>query len=391
MPTFRARYTGRCAKCSQPVNPGDYIAWSKKQRGVIYHATCINPQDTQTPQPFTPQGPQQDGETPTPQTPQGPHTHPEYVTRPQAQEIADERHAHHLKGVLDKVQVMLDSERPRTLIIKTRDKDNVERKTEVQNAHHMLERMVYLIGKRRHVYLYGPPGSGKSTGAVQGAKILGMEYGYISLNPQTPESRLLGYMDAGGTYRATEFFHRYTQGGVMCIDELDNGHPALLNTLNGGLETDADGIGRMAFPCGVVERHPNFICIATGNTNGRGGDKLFPERRALDAAFMERFAFLAWNYDLAMEKTVTLAINANAKPWLDWVRKVRGFCTDHALRMWASPRASFVGADLLKDSGWDAKFIADTVLFKGIDPDTRQRILDACPLPTFEVTATEAA
>lgn len=391
VPIFKARYNGKCSKCNSPIRPGDFVSWSRKTRGVIYHAKCNGDAVPGDPGP-TP------GEQPQPQ----PSPDVPGVSEERVRAIAQEEDAGIIGGLLKAVEQRLDAATPRTvkLTINMRDGQTVERDA-MQNAHAMLERLVYLISKGEHVYLYGPPGSGKSTGAVQAAKLLGWRYGYASLNPQTPESRLLGFIDAGGVYRETEFFRCYKwcgttdcdccTGGVFCIDELDNGHPALLNTLNGMLETDADGIGRGAFPCGIVQRHPRFVCVATGNTNGRGADKLFPERRALDAAFLERFAFIAWNYDEALEKAITLSINRDARAWLKWVRNVRAFVAQHGIRVWASPRASFKGAALLRDSGWTHREIADSVLFKGLDADTVERILGACALPADAVPATPEA
>lgn len=388
MPVFRARYRGQCAKCGQVIEPGTFISWSKRTRGTVYHSTCVDggqanpatPADlaSATPTSVEPSEPTQ-AQTFEPAT--SANGTDEQRVRSIAREIAQEEDASHVASLLSAVEDRLARTVPQTLTVNVRTGDKVET-VDVQNAHHALKSLIYLLSKRQHTYLFGPPGSGKSTGAVQAAKALNMKYGYVSLNPQTPESRLLGFIDAGGIYRETEFFRCYTAGGVFCIDELDNGHPALLNTLNGMLETDSDGIGRGAFPCGVVERHPDFVCVATGNTNGRGGDKLFPERRALDAAFMERFTFVPWNYDEAMERSVTLSINpTHGAAWLKFVRQVRAYCKDHSVRLWASPRASFKGADLLRDSGWTAEVIADAVLFKGLDTDTRRKVLDACDLP----------
>jgi cobaltochelatase CobS len=215
------------------------------------------------------------------------------------------------------------------------------------------------------------------------ASALGREYGYASLNPQTPESRLLGFIDAGGTYRRTVFRDRFENGGIMCIDEMDNGHPALLNTLNGMIEPGAE---YGAFPDGMVRRHPDFVMVCTGNTNGRGGDKMFPERRQLDAAFAERFAFLRWDYDLALERRLTLAHcedSTKAETWLRWVRAVRAHVEKHSIRLWATPRAAMTGASFLHDSSWSVQDIAETVMFKGLDKDTVAAILTAVPYPTF--------
>lgn len=389
---FKARYNGTCRKCNASVAPGEYISWSRRERGVVYHARCLGidepKDDAQAPQQTPQQTPQDQAHE---QTPTQAHVDPAQIEAI-AERVAQRLDAEMLGPMLKAVEERLDKNVPRTLTITVKEASpDAPVKIDIDSAHKSLKDLVYLASKGEHVYLSGPPGSGKSTGAVQAAKALGRRYGYVSLNPQTPESRLLGFIDAGGIYRETEFFRCYTAGGVFCIDELDNGHPALLNTLNGMLETDADGIGRGAFPCGVVERHADFVMIATGNTNGRGGDKLFPERRALDAAFLERFVFIHWGYDEALEKAMTMAANKDAREWLKWVRKVRHHVTQHSIRVWASPRASVKGAKLLKDSGWSHADIAERVLFKGLDKDTVSTILAACPLPADKATSTPGA
>lgn len=256
-----------------------------------------------------------------------------------------------------------------------------ETEYDIDSAHKELPRLLYLLSKRLHVYLWGPPGGGKSHAAKQAAQALNLEYGYISLNPQTPESRLLGFTDATGIYRDTPFYRAYKEGGVFCIDELDNAHPALLNTLNGLLEN-----GLAAFPCGMVERHPNFVLVGTGNTNGRGGNVLYPERRALDSAFAERFVFLAWGYDTRLETALVKQANPNAMAWLKWCRALRKHVLAENVRVHVTPRASVRGARLIADSGWTLDEIAEATVFKGVGEDTVTRLLERHPLPTLAYT-----
>ena len=100
-----------------------------------------------------------------------------------------------------------------------------------------------------------------------------MPHGYIALTAQTSESRLFGYMDATGNYVKTRFYDCYVDGGVFVIDEADNASANLLTALNGAL---ANGTG--AFPCGNMKRHPDFVCLATGNTSGWGANPILVPR-----------------------------------------------------------------------------------------------------------------
>jgi cobaltochelatase CobS len=229
----------------------------------------------------------------------------------------------------------------------------------------------------KHVYLFGGPGSGKSTAGFKVADALGVRHGYISLTAQTGESRLFGYMDATGNYVKTEFFTCYTEGGVFVIDEADNASANLLTALNGALAN-----GHAAFPCGNLPRHKDFVCIATGNTSGWGANPMFPERRPMDAAFRERFVFIQWEYDLKFERRLAIAHNPNAAKWIDWVQMTRIYCASTYPKLMVTPRASIEGASLL--GMMPILDIANMLVFKGFDKDSVTRILSANPLPEVQ-------
>lgn len=298
---------------------------------------------------------------------------------PHMAEVGIERAREAVKGDFNSLRKSLQDEitaklniAPRKLEVLREDGKAVT----VDLAHEKFETLLHLINHKDHVYLWGPPGSGKSTAAHQVSTALGLEWGYISLNPQTPDSRLLGFVDANGKYRDTVFRRIYQTGGVMCIDELDNSSPSLCVTINSGLEN-----GHMAFPDGMVERHKDFVLVATGNTTGRGANHMFPERRPFDAAFQERFVYLEWDYDTRLESAIALSINDGAQFWLDWVWKMREHCHKNHPRIIVSPRASFKGAKHLKHGKFKMADLAEMVIFKGIDADTRKSILSSCPLP----------
>lgn len=218
-------------------------------------------------------------------------------------------------------------------------------------------------GHRLNVYMHGPAGSGKSSAAFQVSTVLklGRGFGYISLNPQTPESRLIGYMHAGGEYVASEFFKCYTEGGIFCLDEIDNASASLATTLNSLLEN-----GHGAFPHGIYPRHPDFVCICTANTIGLGGDIQYPERRALDGAFRERFVFLEWAYDTALTKAIVTAIIGDyAGEFIAWVDSEAQGLQARYPTLIVSPRAYIQGATL-SAIGWSRDQIRNSVIARGL-------------------------
>jgi len=145
------------------------------------------------------------------------------------------------------------------------------------------------------VYLYGPAGSGKNHVCEQIARRLGIEFYYQ--NSITDEYKLTGFIDANGTYHETEFFRAFKNGGLFMLDELDASCPDTLVTLNAALAN-----GYFTFPCGRVKMHPDFHCIAAGNTCGRGATEEYNGRSVLDAASLNRFCPLQFDYCGKIEK-----------------------------------------------------------------------------------------
>lgn len=165
--------------------------------------------------------------------------------------------------------------------------------------HKEFERVLNYCFSGIHVYLYGPAGTGKTQIAEQVAQSLGLAYGSISVCAQSSKVDFLGYMDASGSYVSTEFRKRYENGGVFLIDEIDNGNPNVLAVLNAALAN-----GCMAFPDGMIKRHPDFRCIAAANTFGTGATEQYIGRNPIDAATQDRFLKVFIGYDATLEKQI---------------------------------------------------------------------------------------
>jgi cobaltochelatase CobS len=213
-------------------------------------------------------------------------------------------------------------------------------------THEVLPEVLLALSARCHVLLVGPAGTGKSMLAKHCAEALGLELQAISLGPTTPMSKVFGYFDAHGEYHDTPFRRAFEHGGVMLLDELDNGHPGLLAELNQAL-----ALGVCAFADRMVTAHENFRLVATGNTYGTGGDRNFVGRQALDAATLDRFVVVDVPIDERLEERLAMALAPKRKrevrQLLTEVRRLREVAESKRLPVMFSPRACLDGAKLL--------------------------------------------
>lgn len=219
-----------------------------------------------------------------------------------------------------------------------------------------------------HVFMSGPAGGGKTFGAEMVAQDLGFRFFPMSIGSQTPQSQLIGYMNATGSYVRTIFREAFEHGGLFLLDEIDSGNPNVLTALNSALANQY-----CSFADGVVKRHPDFRCIAAGNTWGAGADRQYVGRNPIDAATLNRFAKVSWDYDNALE----LKISGNDK-WTRRVQAIRKSVFRLKLRVLVTPRSSMRGATLLAQ-GISQTEVEDMEFFNEVDAETKRKILAEIP------------
>lgn len=367
-----ARNYGKCSECGEEIRPGQEITWNRKVAGVRQHVDCFRSN----------QGGRALRESSFPHMPT--------IATISSDDLADET-----------IPVIDDASESITyapLVSESRTDLRAEINAIVQQAfaeyeasknkieapkdfnedvHENFKRLAAFARLRMHCYLWGEPGSGKSYTAEQVARFLGLKYRYISLSPQTQDSRLIGYMDYSRIYHKTPFREMYEEGGVFCIDEADNAAPQLLTTLNSMLENDWG-----SFPDGMVRKSPNFICILTGNTNGRGHNPAFPHRQYFDAAFSRRFVFIEWNKDAELEMKIALKKNPEAIKAIRWIQSVNVFCKERYPKVIVSPGETLKLVHAMQDEDTGTfEQLAESIIWKGFDRGSIQTILNACPYP----------
>lgn len=229
-------------------------------------------------------------------------------------------------------------------------------------------------GNRQPVYLHGPAGSGKSTAAYQVAEALGLRYRMIQFGPASQIHEIMGYKDANGNYHSTPFRETWEHGGVILLDEYDASGEVMV-AMNGALAN-----GLCVFPDSPepVKRHADCIIIAAGNTVAKGPSDEYTARQRLDQATIDRFAFLAWGYDEAMELQ---AAGTDQAAWVKHVQKIRKAIQTlgpSAPDVLVTPRASIAGAAMLRENP-DTPYtlIEDLFVWQGCDDDGKTKVRHA--------------
>ena len=217
------------------------------------------------------------------------------------------------------------------------------------------------------IYLYGPAGTGKTTTAKKIAEALGLEFHYNGAIGNAYE--LSGFIDAGGRYQETPFFKAYSRGGVYLFDELDSSMPGAVLAFNAALAN-----GHAAFPVGNVPRHRDCIILAAGNTCMRGdGNMSGFQRIKQDAAFRDRFTYLEWPIDEALESSMAAAYG-DEWGWLDMVRRYRRNAERAGIKDFeVTPRAVDRGLAMLK-AGVDLHEVIEMCVRKGLNADAWRKV-----------------
>lgn len=238
---------------------------------------------------------------------------------------------------------------------------------DITSAHATLPLLVKAASLRRPLMMVGPAGSGKTTAGGQLAQVYGIPFYANSNSPMDTRTLAFGYMDGGGTYRPGYLYEPMKNGGVLLDDEVDASNPAVMVSKNSAIEN------RFAyFPNGEkVVAHKDFIYIGSANTFGRGADRMYVGRTQLDAATLNRFVFIEWDYDEDLER----AVSCNPK-WTEWVQKVRKVVFDHKMRYVVSPRQSIVGGELLA-AGIPERDVRKMTVFPGWPQEDCDKVMRA--------------
>lgn len=347
-----------CGECSKRDGSNVNGAWVLIDRSGSLHSVTCMAKDAATAPVITAPKPESD---PAPSAPEIPA--PATAPAPSAPAAPADGVASALQALMGALSPSVDPEQLRkmireevesivfptqTVIIREKTKETVKVNGP---THYAYAEVLEWLMCGEHVLMVGPAGTGKSTIAKQAADALGIAYGAISLNPQTPKSDLFGYKDANGNYHGTVFRERCDKGGLMNLDEFDNGHGGIMAGLNMALAN-----GYVAFPDGMVQIHDDFLCVAGANTDGRGAKDGYIRQR-LDYATLDRFTVVHVGYDEKLEAELirgTGIAKDDGVKVLTAVRQARANVQAAGMDLVYSPRASLsMARGLLGGLPWE--------------------------------------
>jgi len=199
-------------------------------------------------------------------------------------------------SIIDSIKKLIQSNIQQTSLIE-KNINNIKPITNEDYFHISYNRLKTCLLSGVAPMIVGPAGSGKSLACEQVSRELQLPF-YVANRVQN-SFELTGFVNAQGKYVPTQFYEAYTKGGLFLFDEVDASAPEALVTINNAIAQ-----GYMSFPGHVknLNMHENFKLIAAGNTYGKGATSLYTGRNILDAATLDRFMIIDWDYDLELEK-----------------------------------------------------------------------------------------
>ena len=236
-----------------------------------------------------------------------------------------------------------------------------DKKREIKGVFHkQFEDILTMVECGLNPLISGGAGSGKTHLCEQIAQALGYEFFYTGSILQ--EHKLFGFKDANGDYHETQFYKWCTTPkSLFMFDEFDSSDNNVILSINTALANgyvDFPKEGRVYIP-----KENRFI--ASANTLGRGADSMYVGRNQLDAATLDRFAFIQFEYDENIEKS--LAYDTNLYEFIYQLRKA---IANNGLDELVSMRATKNATALLEHSNMTKDKILAYTIIKTMSKDS---------------------
>lgn len=240
---------------------------------------------------------------------------------------------------------------PSTITINVNGDDVAELEDEV--THPVFKDALELALAGFAIMLVGPTGCGKTVLGSQLARALKQDFGSSSCSGGISEATFTGTTlpqgeDGAWVFVDTELIDKVENGGLYLMDEADGADPNVLLVLN-----QLAANGRLPLPKRkdkpFAVAHKDFTLMAAVNTWGRGSNRLYCGRNALDESFLDRFRVgtIEMDYDRELERALAADDALCEAVW-----KVRSAADTNRLQRVVSTRFIQDAAKARKVLGW---------------------------------------
>lgn len=236
-------------------------------------------------------------------------------------------------------------------------------------------------GNRINPLLVGPAGTGKTHSSELAIKATTDKDAEV-LGASMTKTDVLGYEDGHGVYHSTPITRAFVEGKGVIADEIDSWFPAATLAMNA---VNANGL--LAIGGGMAKRNPDYVCVGGANTNLTGGSSQYV-RMKQDGAAADRFFFIKWEHDNALEAALVgveqkqegfdLADGGIRTPaeWVERVQAVRAAVEKLKLDYIISTRATLYGVALFAQ-GVGSRWVEEGTLFRQMNDGDKALVLKA--------------
>jgi AAA domain (dynein-related subfamily) len=143
-----------------------------------------------------------------------------------------------------------------------------------------------------NVFFVGPAGTGKTVLSEAIPSALGRGFLTLNCSQWTSPGEIIGGETITG-FRSGKLHKAWGEGLILILDEMPKLDPNTAGLFNDALAKTAAPKGRNSLtdPLGKeIQKHPNFGCIASGNTTGKSVSALYGGNNQQDASLLDRFS-----------------------------------------------------------------------------------------------------
>ena len=263
--------------------------------------------------------------------------------------------------------------RPTQIVLK--DKPTV---TITGRTHKQFEELLVRVSARRHQFITGEAGIGKTFTAEQVGEALGLPVTTMSADPLPQKTEVFGGVSpVTGQVIKGAVRDRYEHGGIFVLDEWDTGHSSLGTTLNKLLSSSSFDFPTEGGGTVNVRKHPDFVVLATGNTYGQGGSMRYVGTNKINGASLDRFTIFHMETDEDLTANILKDVDVDSALkvlpiWLQARRNVERYSLD----VMVTPRCAFDTQAYIVQGLSVERAFAGRLHGRGLVPDQERKLLE---------------